>query len=419
MSIGPANAVGDNVNSGSTEFGECEPCNLTGPASDGSFGEQNEGNVNSAFANEVEQEGEEQEGVDQRAQESRSEATEGDPGQHQDPAKSTLVEQDLGHDAHDSSHNHQAADHHHDDQHGGTLMDHYLGQDHLIGHVQDQSYFAIPGGLKESDIIKVKIPKLSPFTDEKPLVAAPKGLEQYLGPITFQPTKFIIVELFAAIVVAALFIALARRIKSGNPPQGKLWNALEAGVVFVRDEIAKPSIGSHDAKRFLPLLLTSFFFILTMNFMGMFPLLGTPTGNISITISLALVVFAVVLFSGMKKLGIVGFWTAQAPHLDLPWLMRAPITLGIWAIEVFGLFVKHMVLAVRLFANMFAGHLVLAVFVGFIGVTWGQWLATGVIPAAIGASLFIGLLEVLVALIQAYVFTFLAALFIGSALHPH
>ncbi len=309
---------------------------------------------------------------------------------------------------------------HVDADHGsGSLMDHYLGQDHLISHVQDQLYFQLPGGLLEDNIVKLWIPQVSPWSEEEPLVAAPKGAEEFLGPITFQPTKFIIVELIAAVLVATVFIWLGRRIKSGEAPKGRLWNMLEASVVFVRDEIAKPSIGSHDSKRFLPFLLTSFFFILTMNLMGMMPLLGTATGNISITISLALLVFAIVLFSGMKKLGIMGFWTAQAPHIDLPAAMGLPITIGIWAIEVFGLFVKHMVLAVRLFSNMFAGHLVLAVFVGFIGVTWGQWWSVAVFPAAIGGSIAIGLLEILVSLIQAYVFTFLAAMFIGSALHPH
>ncbi len=83
------------------------------------------------------------------------------------------------------------------------------------------------------------------------------------------------------------------------------------------------------------------------------------------------------------------------------------------------MFIKHIVLAVRLFANMFAGHLVLGAFVAFIGVTWGTWLVIGVLPGSIVASVLISLLELLVALIQAYVFAFLASLFIGAALHPH
>jgi F-type H+-transporting ATPase subunit a len=169
----------------------------------------------------------------------------------------------------------------------------------------------------------------------------------------------------------------------------------------------------------LPFLWTIFFFILTLNLLGLIPLLGSATGSVSVTGALALSTFAVVMYSGMKKMGVAGFWKAQAPHMDLPAAMKYVLVPTIWVIEVFGLFVKHLVLAVRLFANIFAGHLVLAVFVAFIGVAWNHYLSIGVIPTVIGASLAINLLELLVALIQAYVFTFLSALFIGAALHPH
>jgi len=121
----------------------------------------------------------------------------------------------------------------------------------------------------------------------------------------------------------------------------------------------------------------------------------------------------------MKKMGVVGFLKAQVPSMDLPKPLAVVLIPGIWFIEVFGLLVKHFVLAVRLFANMFAGHLVLAVMIGFVGVTYSTVLVYGVAPmAAIGAVLF-GLLEIFVAFLQAYVFTFLAALFIGSAQHAH
>jgi F-type H+-transporting ATPase subunit a len=153
--------------------------------------------------------------------------------------------------------------------------------------------------------------------------------------------------------------------------------------------------------------------------MGMFPLFGTPTSNISVTASLALVVFLIVLFTGMKKLGVVGFWKAQAPHVDVDGFLKMPLTIGIWAIEVFGLFIKHMVLAVRLFANMFAGHLVLAVLIAFIGAMWGTHMNWVIVPGVLGSSIAINILELLVAFIQAYVFTFLTALFIGAAAHPH
>jgi F-type H+-transporting ATPase subunit a len=103
----------------------------------------------------------------------------------------------------------------------------------------------------------------------------------------------------------------------------------------------------------------------------------------------------------------------------LPPAMKIPITIVIWLIEMFGFFVKHGVLALRLFANMFAGHLVLAVLVGFIGVTASTLLVYGVAPMAIVGSILFLLLEVLVVFLQAYIFTFLAALFIGAAQHAH
>ena len=118
-------------------------------------------------------------------------------------------------------------------------------------------------------------------------------------------------------------------------------------------------------------------------------------------------------------MGFVGFMKAQAPHLDINPALKMVLLPMIWAIEMFGLFIKHMVLAVRLFANMFAGHLVVGVFVAFIGVTWGSALIWGVAPVTILASVAINLLELLVAFIQAYVFAFLTSLFIGTAIHPH
>ncbi len=339
-----------------------------------------------------------------------------------DPSNSPINQPE---DDHDEDHGHDHGDGHGDgDGHGehGDPMDHYLSPDHLLGHVQDQDHFHLPGGIlpDEKDYFKIPIPNPLGYTDEQPMVAAPKGLEEFVGPVTFQPTKFIVLELIAAIVVCSVFIWLGKKMKGGDAPKGKLWNMLEAGVVYIRDEVAKPAIGSEDANRFLPFLWTIFFFVLFMNLMGMIPIFGTPTGNLSIAASLAFGTFAVVMFSGMKKLGAVKFWLAQAPHVEMPKVMAVLLIPMIWAIEVFGLFVKHLVLAVRLFANMFAGHLVLAVFVGFIGVVWGQGALAGVvIPAAMGGSLAINVLELLVAFIQAYVFTFLSALFIGAAIHPH
>ena len=124
--------------------------------------------------------------------------------------------------------------------------------------------------------------------------------------------------------------------------------------------------------------------------------------------------------AGMREMGPVGFWVGIVPHMDVPVLMKPPLWLLMFVIEVAGLFIRHLVLAVRLFANMFAGHIVLAVILGFILMARGDarcwsWCCRRASP---GWSL-LSLLELFVAFLQAYIFTFLSALFIGSAVHPH
>jgi F-type H+-transporting ATPase subunit a len=188
--------------------------------------------------------------------------------------------------------------------------------------------------------------------------------------------------------------------------------------MFIRDGIARPAIGGHGADAFLPFLWTMFFFILFSNLLGMVPGGASPTASISVTATLALITFAAVLVAGTRALGPVGFWTGIVPHMDVPGIMK-PLLWGLmFVIEVAGLFIKHIVLAVRLFANMLAGHVVLAVILGFIAQAAGlvTFLVT---PASILGVVLLSLLELLVAFLQAYIFTFLAALFIGAAVHPH
>jgi F-type H+-transporting ATPase subunit a len=306
-------------------------------------------------------------------------------------------------------------------------MGYYLGPDSLIGHVQDSDHFELPAfppwgeGMMKG---KLSIPQISPYTDESPMMGENGSVWAYqkndfIGPVTFQPTKFVVLELIGALIVAAVFIPYARRIKSGNRPVGRFWNVIDVMVCYIRDEVAMPGIGSADAKRFLPFIWTIFFFVLTLNLLGMVPGLGAATGSISVTAALAISVFFVVMSTGIKKMGFAGFLKAQAPHLDINPVLKIILIPMIWGIEVFGLLIKHAVLAVRLFANMFAGHLVVGVFVAFIGVTWHTPLIWGVGPAVIVATIAVSILELLVAFIQAYVFAFLTSLFIGAAIHPH
>jgi F-type H+-transporting ATPase subunit a len=308
----------------------------------------------------------------------------------------------------------------------------------LFGHVQDADYFEVPRILSPQGDGHIPLPQ--PFakaitdTQGKPVLDAhgrvtyeavwtPRTgvrlLDDILQPMDLRLTKFMVLEVIVALILCVLFIALARRLRGGQRPQGRLWNLLEAMLVYLRDHVARPAIGSHDGDRFVPLVWTVFFFVLGCNLMGMVPWMGSPTGAFAVTAALASVTFITVIGSGMAKLGVWGFWKAQVPHMDLSPGLKVVLVPMIFAIEIFGLLVKHAVLAVRLLANMMGGHVVLAVLLAFIAATWGSVLAWGVIPASVLGATALNLLELLVAFIQAYVFAFLTSLFIGMAVHPH
>jgi F-type H+-transporting ATPase subunit a len=135
--------------------------------------------------------------------------------------------------------------------------------------------------------------------------------------------------------------------------------------------------------------------------------------------ALAMITFATVVGAGMAKMGVVGFFKSQVPHMDLPGPLAVLLVPMIFVIEMMGLLIKHFVLAVRLLANMMAGHLVLAVIVAFIAASAGSMTFWGVMPASVLGATALNLLELFVAFLQAYIFTFLSALFIGMAVHPH
>lgn len=237
----------------------------------------------------------------------------------------------------------------------------------------------------------------------------------------FQLTRFMIVEIVAGVLMTFLFVPLALKMKEGKPVRGRLWNLLEVILLYLRTEVIIPAIGKKDADRFTPFLWTLFFFILFCNLAGLVPWFGaSPTGALSTTAVLALSSFLVLVGSGMKKFGVVGFWIGQAPKMELPFVTAIFLKPMLLIIEVLGLFIKHVVLAIRLLANMFAGHLVLAVMLGFIAATADKlilWL--GVTVASVAMCVALNLLELFVAFLQAYIFTFLSAIFIGMAQHQH
>lgn len=281
-------------------------------------------------------------------------------------------------------------------------------------------------------------------TLEVPIVGWEIPLPSLFG---FQLTRFMVMELVAALLMVLILVPLARHLASNRVTRGRFWNMFEAVILFIRDGIARPAIdgsgdhddhghgahdGGHDAPghahaahghgrksdAFLPFLWTLFFFVLFCNLLGMIPGGASATGNINVTGVLALATLAAVITAGVREAGPAGFWVNLVPKLDVPGVLK-PLLWGLmFVIEVAGLFIRHFVLAVRLFANMLAGHLVLGVILGFIGLATGY--ATFVVtPGSLLMVLGLSLLELFVAFLQAYIFTFLAALFIGMAVHPH
>ncbi len=236
-------------------------------------------------------------------------------------------------------------------------------------------------------------------------------------------SKFMIIEVVVALLIWAVFSWLGRQIGEGDRPRGRIWNLLETFVVFIRDEVARPAIGKHDADRFVPLLLTLFFFVLSCNLFGMLPWAGAPTGAFGATLGLALITFGTVVVFGMRKFGPIGFFLNQIPSMDLPLALAIFLKPMILAIELMGLLIKHGVLAVRLLANMVAGHVVLLGIMTLAFSGEGVESAGSMWPVAAAISIFgsvlFSCLELFVSFLQAYIFTFLSALFIGAAIHHH
>jgi len=224
-------------------------------------------------------------------------------------------------------------------------------------------------------------------------------------------TKHVLMMLVAAGLCLVIFPTVAKRIASGRP--GRLATMFEAVLLFVRDEMARPFLGK-DTERFLPIIWTFFFFILFCNLLGLIPGSATATGNISVTAALALISFCIYHFFGIKENGLLHYLKANL--LVGPWFLW-PLMVPL---EILGHIVKPSALMIRLFANMVGGHIMLAVVIGFTAVFTVDNLVTGGLVAAIaaGGAVFLNFLEILVAFIQAFIFTFLTTVFLSLALHP-
>ncbi len=219
-------------------------------------------------------------------------------------------------------------------------------------------------------------------------------------------TKHVVMLWAVAILVFIVMKIVARGYRKSLIP-GKFASAVEMVILFIRDDVVIPAMGER-GRKYLPYFLTLFFFILFSNFFELVPYASTPSGNISVTASLAIIAFLVVQISGIRQYGLFGYFKGLVPP-NIP-LFAIPI---IAIVEILGLFTKPFALCVRLFANLVAGDIAIYSFIGLIFV-FGTVL---VAPLAIGFALFIEILEVLVSFIQAYIFTILTALFVGMAIH--
>ncbi len=291
-------------------------------------------------------------------------------------------------------------------------------------HVRDAHGFDVPGGVIDSH--------------------GHGELDFVLPEIFGMPlTKFMVLQVVAAVIVWLIFRGLAKRVQTGEPVKGRFWNFWEVIALYLRDEVVRPTIGDdhhddhgdhghdahshnpnsavHPADQYLPFIWTCFFYILICNLLGAVPFMGSATGNINVTGVLALCAFVATVYYGFQAMGPAGFFGNMKPDTGIAGGAGMALSLGIFGIEIFGFFIKHSVLAVRLFANIMGGHTVVAVILGFIAAASHEHMALwGLVTfGSVVGQLFIGLLELFVSFLQAYVFAFLATIFIAGAVHEH
>jgi F-type H+-transporting ATPase subunit a len=263
----------------------------------------------------------------------------------------------------------------HGGEHGGNMFA------ELLHHVQDSPELEIPFG-------HISLPQFDPITLA--------GLS-----LDLSITKHVVFLWLSALLLVVLAVIAGRKNSRSKVPTG-FGNLVEVFVVFIRDEIVLPNMGKGGLK-YLPYLLTTFFFILIMNLMGLVPYGATATGNVSVTAGLAMIAFVMIQVSAIKAQGL-GHYLA---HLTggVHWMLW-PIMIPI---EILGLFTKPFALCIRLFANMTGGHIVIVALFGLIFIFKSYIIAVGPFGFVLG----IMLLELFVAFLQAYIFTMLTSLFMG------
>jgi len=224
-------------------------------------------------------------------------------------------------------------------------------------------------------------------------------------------TRNVVQMLLALIVFVWIMLRIANRYKSGvgvtSAPKGSQ-SLIEPIITFVRDEVAKPNLG-HKYEKYLPYLLTLFFFILINNIFGLIPGSANVTGNIAFTLVLGVISFVVIMFSTNKH-----YWG----HIFNPPGVPLGVKFILVPVEFLSVFIKPFALIIRLFANMVAGHIIIICLISLIFIfgQLSQYAGWGASPLAVGFTIFIYFIEVLVAFIQAFIFAMLTAVFIGQAL---
>lgn len=234
--------------------------------------------------------------------------------------------------------------------------------------------------------------------------------------IDFSITRHLFAVFVTAVLLVLLAVGVARRYQRGlgreEAPRGTWQNMVEVMIVFMRDEVSKPALGRH-WRRYFPFVLTSFFFILLANLLGLLPWGITATSNIMVTGTLALFTFVITQFSGTKE-----YWQHTFNPPGVPWFVKPFLVPA----EFIGLFTKPLALAFRLFGNMLSGHLVIISMIGLIFIFTSQiglGIGVGTIFLSVPLTAAFYILKIAISFIQAYIFAMLSALFIGLAIEEH
>lgn len=268
-----------------------------------------------------------------------------------------------------------------------ALVQKHSGDDWIIEHVSDSKFLHI------EPFASIMLPEFPPIQ---------------IGGITIDMsiTNKVLMMLIVSALLIWILLYAAKSNKKNVVPRG-IGNFVEMIMIFVKDDIILPVMGDLGLK-FLPFFFTLFLFLTTANLLGLLPYLSTATGNVSVTAAFALITFVITQAQGIKHNGFFGYMKSLIPP-GIP-VFVLPIMI---VVEFLGLLTKPFALCIRLFANMTAGHIVILAFISLI-----FSLGYAVTPVSILFSLFIYLIEILVALLQAYIFTMLSALFISMAAHP-